>query len=141
MKNCWLSPRGDVYYCKLNHIIEAELIVEDLNLMEEFIEGPCDDLNEFLEMKGYVKWSEKSPLGWCITSYTRLTQAQIDKIYELTGEVFEDENLIWPCCVRSYFFIQKNLNKCWEVLRSRDGGDRTPGYGSEDRRVAITPHP
>lgn len=24
---------------------------------------------------------------------------------------------------------------------SRDGGDRTPGYGSEDRRVAITPHP
>ena len=30
----------------------------------------------------------------------------------------------------------------WTKFRaSRDGGDRTPGYGSEDRRVAITPHP
>ena len=32
---------------------------------------------------------------------------------------------------------------CWKMRnkKNRDGGDRTPGYGSEDRRVAITPHP
>lgn len=32
--------------------------------------------------------------------------------------------------------LKKKENK-----KNRDGGDRTPGYGSEDRRVAITPHP
>ena len=34
--------------------------------------------------------------------------------------------------------LSTNFFVCCEI---RDGGDRTPGYGSEDRRVAITPHP
>ena len=88
MNNCWLSPKGEVTYCRLNHIFEAESIVEDLNLETEFVEGPCHDLDEFLGSKGYVKWSKDSPNGWCILPGTRLTKAQIEKIYELTGDFF-----------------------------------------------------
>ena len=37
--------------------------------------------------------------------------------------------------------VLKRVCKKFKLKKNRDGGDRTPGYGSEDRRVAITPHP
>ena len=88
MKDCWLTPDGVVLYCRLNHNLDAESIVEDLNLEEEFVKGSYNDLDDFLETKGYVKWSKYSPNGWCIMPSTRLTKAQIEKIYELTGDFF-----------------------------------------------------
>ncbi len=37
--------------------------------------------------------------------------------------------------------VEKIYFENYLVKKNRDGGNWTPGYGSEDRRVAITPHP
>lgn len=150
MRDCYISPQGEVYY-GISHFDIAERIVKKVYSIDKAIIYSLDDADKqlailcnpekFLEENGWMKYINRCNIGWWIHLEKVPTQAQRDKIYELTGEVFEDKNLIWPCCVRSYLFIQKNLNISWEILRSRDGGDRTPGYGSEDRRVAITPHP
>ena len=56
-----------------------------------------------------------------IAKYKRITNNKIHKIVIANHVIL--------------FMLRLNFRK------SRDGGDRTPGYGSEDRRVAITPHP
>lgn len=100
MENCWLSPKGEVYYCEI-HTTGAENIVNKLNLTEEFYAcmdaGRCYEKETFLELRGWIKyckypWSGHS--GWVILSTLKLTQAQIDKIYELTGELVDDGYLI-----------------------------------------------
>lgn len=97
MSDCWLSPCGDVYYC-INHVLEAMNILDEESLHEEFDESHYFlNVELFLESKGWIKYStNRIDPDWCFTSRTHLTQAQIDKIYELTGEFFEDENLLWP---------------------------------------------
>lgn len=95
--DCWLSPHGDIYYC-ISHVTKADSIIDEKGLTEEFNES-CyfPHVEPFLESKGWIKYStNKIHPDWCFTSRTNLTQAQRDKIYELTGEFFEDENLLWP---------------------------------------------
>jgi len=91
MESCWLSPEGKIYKCCF-HKDEAENIVEELGLWEEFWEHPENfgySVVEFLEYRGWVKYSDIEDFrGWCILPYTTLTKAQIDKIYELTGEFY-----------------------------------------------------
>ena len=95
MENCWLSPSGEVYYC-INHATKATSIVDKEGLHDEFCKSRYfPNVEPFLESKGWIKYStNKIHPDWCFTSRTNLTQAQRDKIYELTGEFFEDENLL-----------------------------------------------
>lgn len=115
MSDCWLSPYGDVHVC-VDHEEGGNTILDDLGLNELFNKSRFFPLVDcFLESLGYVKYStnQQHP-DWCITSNTRLTQAQIDKIYELTGEVFEDKNLLWPClwlCAVIFLTNKKNGSK------------------------------
>ncbi|MBQ2600697.1 hypothetical protein II582_05130 [bacterium] len=95
MSDCWLSPHGDVYYC-FSHIAEANNIIDKYGLNDEFAESRYfPHVEPFLESKGWIKYSTNRIYpDWCFTQRTHLTQTQIDKIYELTGEVFEDKNLL-----------------------------------------------
>ena len=92
MESCWLSPQGKVYECHY-HADAAREIVKELGLWEEYwenIEKYSYSAEEFLEFRGWVKYSDLGRCfkGWCIFPYTTLTQNQIDKIYELTGDFF-----------------------------------------------------
>lgn len=98
MKNCWLSPQGTIYFC-CNHIQGAKHIIEECGLTNEFEEvangRTSFSVERFFELKGYIKYSDiKVASGWCIIPGTRLTKAQINKIYELTGEFFDEGCLL-----------------------------------------------
>ena len=93
MKNCWMSPKGDVYYVD-SHITGAYDIIEELGLDDErasFYENTgIDDLEVFLEFKGFCKYSEnKLYQGWHKSPEKRYTKAQKSMIYNLTGDVIE----------------------------------------------------
>ena len=93
MENCWMSPRGDVYYCKM-HSIGANDVIELLGLDEEYFAyremTDNDDLEAFLEYKGFAKYCEnKHYQGWHISPEKRFTKAQKDEIFKLTGDVIE----------------------------------------------------
>lgn len=102
MENCWMSPEGRIYYCEI-HQTGAENIIKSLGLNCDFDEyrraRKCFTEETFLELKGWIKYCNHppefgTPVGWIISDSVNLTQAQRDKIYELTGEFFEDENLL-----------------------------------------------
>ena len=101
IRGCWLSPTGDVYWCDDEHFIQAKQLVEKFyndvssNLSEA---GMPVDVQNILYSKGWIKyvnhsWDPYSKSGWYIPLFGRKsrTQAQIDKIYELTGDVVDDE--------------------------------------------------
>ena len=87
MYNCWLSPEGDVISC-INHDCEAwEIIKERYGLSPSQVREPSIFLGERNWMAYHARvWS----VGWWKYLYSKApTQAQVDKIYELTGDVFE----------------------------------------------------
>ena len=79
------------------------------NNQELFKNRESIDFELYLEKIGWIKHCDRPwYYGWEISPFNRgLTQAQINKIYELTGEVFEDENLLWPSTREVIFLIQK----------------------------------
>lgn len=96
----WLSPDGEVFYCN-SHNSMADDIVRRRGWMDELFElydnGKiwAPDPESFLEKKGWIKHCDRPWYhGWCIRPGTKLTQAQIDKIYELCGEIPEDSDLL-----------------------------------------------
>ena len=67
--------------------------------VESVLVRKCFSEKAFLEQRGWIKYCNHPPefhipVGWAISNSEKLTQAQIDKIYELTKEVFEDVNLL-----------------------------------------------
>lgn len=98
--NLWLSPDGEVLYC-ISHNAMADDIVRNRGWMEELFESYENkqisslDPEPFLERRGWIKHCDRPWYrGWCIPPNTKVTQAQIDKIYELCGEVPEDSDLL-----------------------------------------------
>lgn len=105
----WLSPDGEVFYCNFHNSM-ADDIVRRRGWMDKLFEQFenhqiwAPDPEQFLEKLGWVKHCDRPWYhGWCIPSGTKLTQAQIDKIYELCGEIPEDSDLLWPCICEVIF--------------------------------------
>jgi len=94
--NGWLSPQGDWYPCNTIHSTIVIALLFSRNNQELFKNRDSIDFEIYLEKIGWIKHHDRPfYYGWSISDFNRgLTQAQINKIYELTGEVFEDENLL-----------------------------------------------
>lgn len=146
MENCWMSPEGRIYYCGETHGTEAEYIIKRLGFGSDFEEcrkaGKCFNEETFLEKKGWIKYCNHPPelgipIGWVIPDYVKLTQAQRDQLWELTGNFIVDGNLIWPYCVRPYFFIQKNLNNRWESISPGMEGIRPDLSGTVPKIIVL----
>lgn len=103
MKDCFLSPEGDVFYGHVNEthqdiadyivktVYKIGIVNDDLDI-HEF--EKYRDSKRFLVKNGWIEYINRYHVGWWIDPSRTPTQAQIDKIYELTGEVFEDKNLL-----------------------------------------------
>lgn len=119
----WLSPDGEVFYCN-SHNSMADDIVRRRGWMDELFElydnGKiwAPDPESFLEKKGWIKHCDRPWYhGWCIPPGTKLTQAQIDKIYELCGETPEDSDLLWPCLwLCTVIFFNKKISTLVEIF-------------------------
>ena len=89
MDNCWLSPEGEVIVCD-NHDLKArELIKERYGIDPSEIPEP----SHFLGRKRWMAYHNRPWwVGWWSYYYSKgPTQTQIDRIYELTGEVYKNE--------------------------------------------------
>lgn len=103
MKDCFLSPEGDVFYGHVNEthqdiadyivktVYKIDIVNDDLDI-HEF--EKYRDSKRFLVENGWIEYINRCHVGWWIDPNKTPTQAQIDKIYELTGEIFEDKNLL-----------------------------------------------
>ena len=102
-RDCWLDPYGQIYYVpRFKHDDAAEFILKD-----EFPETDIDhweehgfyrSFTETLEKRGWVRftttidrWSCEHSIGY-EDRCPRPTPIQIDKMYELTGFYYDDEN-------------------------------------------------
>jgi hypothetical protein len=87
MYNCWLSPEGEVIPCNI-HEDEAWKIIK-----ERYGVSPTRriDSSIFLGERNWMAYHVRIwSVGWWKYLYSKApTQAQVDKIYELTGDVFE----------------------------------------------------
>ena len=90
MDNCWMSPEGEVIYsdhhdCKAWDIIERRFGIHPSDVKEPSI---------FLGAKRWIAYHDRPWwTGWWIYYYSPgPTQAQIDKVYELTGEVYDEDS-------------------------------------------------
>lgn len=103
--NGWLSPQGDWYPCNSSHGTEVIALLFSRNNQELFKNRYSINFELYLKKIGWIKHCDRPwYYGWEISPFNRgITQAQINKIYELTGDVFENENLLWPYFVRSFF--------------------------------------
>jgi hypothetical protein len=87
MNNCWLSPEGEVIYC-INHDAEAwKIIKERFGLSPSEVREP----SIFLGERGWMAYMNRIwQVGWwCYYYGPDPTQKQIDKIFDLTGELYE----------------------------------------------------
>lgn len=98
MKECWLSPYGELIYTggEWEHANKAASIIFD-----RYNNGKYQDTNDvwcesmtktptdILEELGWVRFSTISNSWVVIDGYTRLTEEQKIRIFELTGDNFE----------------------------------------------------
>lgn len=95
MSDIWLSPYGEIIRCEpgsWKHATTAGKILNERyghNLNTDYPELGWDDV---LEHKGWVRWTSCTGCGWIFRPDVKPTTDQLDKIYELTGEIPED---IW----------------------------------------------
>jgi len=86
--NCWLSPDGEVVLSN-NHDKKAWNIIK-----ERFGLSPSDvkEPSLFLGAHGWIAFHDRPWwFGWWISNNCREpTQAQIDRVYELTKFVYDD---------------------------------------------------
>ena len=97
MRECWLSPYGEVIYtgCSWGHAnTAAKIIFERYNNgkfdspQEVWLLDKYDSPTDFLEELGWVRFSTITN-RWVILKTFKLTPSQKDKIFELTGDIFE----------------------------------------------------
>ena len=87
MGNCWLSPEGEVIFCD-NHDMKAwDLIEERYGVHRSEVKDP----SIFLGEKRWMAYHNRPwQVEWWSYYYSKgPTQAQVDRIYELTGDVVE----------------------------------------------------
>ena len=88
MYHCWVSPKGEVIACN-NHDVKAWKII-----LERFGIRPADvrEPSVFLGDKRWIAYNNHPcNVGWWIYYCSEgPTQAQIDKVYELTGDIYDE---------------------------------------------------
>lgn len=95
MKDCWMSPYGEVLYCSgiWNHNSDAEkILIERYGFKDALdIDDKYPDLlaSEVLEeIYGWCRYTTCANRGWMWLK--KLTTDQKNKIYDLTGEIIVD---------------------------------------------------
>lgn len=102
MRDCWLSPYGEVVYCsgKWDHGETAWRIMEDklgfdIDKISDIIMG--GSLTEGLESLGWVRYTTLpnyatggyDDIGWVIKDGFEPTEDQKNKMFDLTGKIVE----------------------------------------------------
>lgn len=112
-RDCWLDPYGNLYYVpEFGHEDGAEFLLRDEFPMENkttpMRTGPlrydtweergfCGSFGETLEMRGWVRFTSTIDRWSCEHSldfeniYPRPTNIQIDRMWELTGFNYNDD--------------------------------------------------
>lgn len=89
MKDCWLSPYGEVIYVEEEgKWLHCKTAAKILNERYNYNYDPNDPSIEWLDIlhsKGWVRYSHFFNTGWIYNPYT-ITTDQKNKIYELTGD-------------------------------------------------------
>ena len=99
MKDCWVSPYGEVVYIEENGIwLHAKTAAEILNERYNYnlnIYDPNVRYLDILHDKGWIRYSKYMvgytggcKGGWIYNPFT-ITRDQKDKVFDLTGEVIE----------------------------------------------------
>lgn len=103
MKDCWLSPYGKVIYCdcKWNHGKDAWRIMEenlglDIDKIDK-LDREYGSLTAALESLGWVRYTTLpnyatggyDDIGWVIKEGYIPTKEQQDKMFDLTGYIYE----------------------------------------------------
>lgn len=97
MENCWLSPEGEVVFCDYHDIKAWDLIQERYGIDKRKIREP----SIYLGKRRWIAYHNRPWWrGWWI--YRSLdpneyyvkdpTQAQINRVYELTRHVYDEIN-------------------------------------------------
>lgn len=91
LQSCWLSPTGHVTYVTFaEHCIVADEILKKIAPDMFDSDGfPIRDYDatEELERRGYIRYCDWGVVpGWVIRPDVRYTKAQIDAMFELTGD-------------------------------------------------------
>ncbi len=95
MYDLWVSPYGEVIKCEpgtWKHATTAGKILNErygYNLDTDYPELGWDDE---LEHKGWIRWTSCTGCGWILRPDVKPTTDQLNKIFELTGEIPDD---IW----------------------------------------------
>ena len=95
MSDIWVSPYGEIIKCEpgsWKHAATAGKILNErygYNLDTDYPELGWDDE---LEHKGWIRWTSCTGCGWILRPDVKPTTEQLNKIYELTGEIPDD---IW----------------------------------------------
>ena len=96
MEDCYLSPEGEFWY-GVSHFHIAERIIDKVYGInrEAVINAPYLDEKgfkilgnpeRFLEEEGWIKYINRCNTGWWIRYDKSPTQAQIDAVFDKTGE-------------------------------------------------------
>lgn len=92
MYDCFLSPNGEVYR-GLCHDEMADSIIKEVYKID-FGDGSLSeeefqmyrDSKRFLVENGWMEYINRCNVGWWIHPCKNPTQAQIDAVWELTGD-------------------------------------------------------
>lgn len=102
MKDCWLSPEGEVIYCsgKWAHGGTAWGIMEenlglDIDIIDD-LDRTHGSLTAALESLGWIRYTTLpnyatggyDDIGWVINDKYKPTKNQIDKMFDLTGYIY-----------------------------------------------------
>lgn len=99
MKDCWLSPYGEIIYCsgKWNHGKDAWRIMEEILGLDidkiDDLDIKHGSLTAALESLGWVRYTTLpnyatggyDDIGWVIKEGYNPTEEQKNKMFELTG--------------------------------------------------------
>ena len=103
MKDCWLSPYGEVIYCsgKWNHGADAWKIMEetlgfDIDKIDD-LDIEYGSLTAALESLGWIRYTTLpnyktggyDDIGWVIKEGYTPTTEQKNKMFDLTGNIIE----------------------------------------------------
>ena len=96
MTDLWLSPYGEVIKCDgaggWKHAQKAGEILNKRYGCNYFLPYKQIEWTDELEHKGWIRWTSVTGCGWILRPDVKPTTDQLDKIFELTGEIPED---IW----------------------------------------------
>ena len=97
MVDCYLSREGKFWYGLCHYDIAERILDEVYGINEAVLSLPYSEENEkkfkiyrnpetFLEEQGWMKYINRCNTGWWIRYDKKPTQAQIDAVFDKTGE-------------------------------------------------------